>query len=208
MQIFISSSNLTLDKNVNAVFLDSDTLHDINNNDVLIGSGTFRDELMIKSLLDRGLFPLIVTLDIDGQIASMFKNLSYLLSVTDYLVDKKLIDEIKSVKKLMVSIEEVATTREVEEEDLLELLIANQTLIYSQIVSTGRKGSSVTEEILKRIHILKKEGRTKDTLYVLLEEDNEIKILRTEIEPKSKIKKILIKNELGRIFETLMQEHQ
>ena len=61
MQFFVSSSNLIVDQNVKTTFLDVYTLNDVTNDDVVIGSGTFRDELMLKNLLDRGLFPLMIT---------------------------------------------------------------------------------------------------------------------------------------------------
>ena len=207
MEIFISSSSLIVDKNVQTILLDIDTLDEISNDDIVIGSGTFRDELMIKSLLDRGLFPLMITLDIDGQIASMFKNLSYLLNVNNYVVGRELIEEIKSVKEFIVSIEKAVSSSKVEENAWLELLVHNQALIYSQVISTGRKGASVAKEILNKIHIYQKKGNSKDSVYVLLEQDNEIKILRTEVKSNSKINKTLIKNQLGKNFKKLMKEH-
>ena len=64
MKIFYSSKQLSCHKDLNPIFLDIDNIDTVTPNDIVIGVGTFRDELIIKSIINRGVLPFFVTLNI------------------------------------------------------------------------------------------------------------------------------------------------
>jgi len=211
MQIFISSPNLSLDNDLNLPFLDIGNLNAVYEDDIIIGTGTFQDELTITSLIDRGIFPFMVSLDIDGEISPLFKTLGFLLSVDSYTVTEELIQEIKATKEMILNLE--SSTKDIDKKDtLLDAYLLNQQWINSFVLSTGLKGSkSIVEkdEIEDKIHLYRQDGKNGATIYILLEQGRNIKIFRTEIEidKNSEINEKLIRNKFSQKFKTLIHEN-
>ncbi len=209
MQIFISSPSLSLDTNLNLDFLDIDNLDTVYEDDIIIGTGTFQDELILTSLIDRGVFPFMVSLDIDGEISPLFKMLSCLLLVDSYMVTQELIQEIKAIKEMIITIE--SATKDIDKKDaLLDVYLLNQHWINSFVLATGLKSSETTakkDELEKRIHLYRQDGRNGATVYVLLEYGKNIKIFRTEIDENSEINEKLIRNKFSQKFKTIIDEN-
>ena len=210
MQIFISSSTISFDKELNIISLDIDNLDMVEQNDIVIGSGTFRDELIIKSLINRGCLPFFVTLDRDGKTSPIFKNLTFILSSDSYFLRSETIEEIIETQKIIYGIEEQYNKQEELEESLKELLLNNQYLLNSFILKSGQKsaGVKVVDKAFQKLYIYIREGKKRKTIYVILQEDNLLKLFSQEVDKSLKIKDKLIKNRFRAKFKKLMESHQ
>jgi len=212
MQIFISSSNLSFDKNSNLNFLDIDNIDSVTQDDIIIGGGTFRDELIIKSLINKGCLPFFVTLERDNQISSMFKNLTLVVSVDSYLVSREIVKEIVDIRKIIYELEDYIREfdeQERLEESLKELLVNNQYLLNSFSLRSGQKsvGVEATDKSLSKLYIYVREGKKNKTIYVILQEGSLFKVFSQEVDVNFEIKEKLIKNNFNKKIKSLMESH-
>ena len=212
MKIFYSSKKLSCDKDLDALFLDIDNIDTVTPNDIVIGVGSFRDELIVKSIINRGVLPFFVTLNIGLDVASTFKSLSFLLNVNDYFVTNETIRKIEEIKSIVSKLNKY--NREVEgqnerDEHLKELLINNQRLINSFILKKGQKGVPVEgEKSFEKLYLYERNGVKRKTIYVILQKDEYLKIFSQEVDKQEKVNEILIKNKFRIKFKSLMNSNQ
>jgi len=212
MKIFYSSKKLSCHKDLNPIFLDIDNINSVQSDDIVIGIGTFRDELIIKSIINRGVLPFFVTLNIGLELASTFKSLSFLLNVNDYFVTNETIRKIEEIKSIVSKLNKY--NREIEEQNkkdeyLKELLVNNQQLINSFILKKGKKGVVISiEKGLEKLYIYERKGLKSKTIYVILQKDDFLKVFSQEVDKKTEIRDKLIKNKFRIKFKSLMKNDQ
>jgi uncharacterized protein (UPF0297 family) len=209
MKIFYSSKKLLFDKSLNPIFLDIDNISHVGSNDMVMGVGSFRDELMVKSIINRGVLPFFVTLDIGLEIAPYFRYLSFILRAKEYFVTTKIVDKIHETKTIvdMLHLYNQELEREKEQNDnLKELLINNEHLIEYFILKKGQKGVAVSvDKEFNKLYIYERKGLKSKTIYVILQKNNYLKVFSQEVEKGIEVNNTLIKNRFNIKFKSLME---
>ena len=209
MKIFYSSKELLFDKSLNPIFLDIDNISHVGCNDIVIGIGNLRDKLMLKSIINRGIFPFFVTLDNGLEINPYFRYLSFVFKVKKYSVTVEIVDKISETKNIvdMLSLYNQELEREKEQNDnLKELLINNKHLINHFILKKGQKGRAVfIDREFNRLYIYERKGLKSKIIYVILQKNSYLKVFSQEVDKNIEVNNTIIKNKFKIKFKSLME---
>jgi len=209
MQIFISSPNLIFDKDSDLILLTPSNIELVKQSDIVIGSATFMDELILDSLIDRGVFPFAVTLDKQTLISPTFRAMTLTIEVNSYTVTDSLIDKIVKVKESLIGLEKHIV--EVEQKKVQELLL-NYLFLLSFSLDSSLKGEPKEDidEWEDNIFIFEKSmpHNNRKIIYIFLYEDRELKIFKQEEKLDFEVNKRKIRNYFSKNFRRLMREHQ
>ena len=216
MKIFVSSANITFDQNQDITFLEPNNIDQVTKRDIVIGSSTFMDELLLKSLMERGMLPFVVTINKKTSHTPIFKYMTLCLKVESYDITDELLETIMHIKADITQLEEYIDEdeKEIVNKNLLEELLLNYNTFMSHTFDSGVKGGASQDEYEKQIYIHYKENKNTSTkiIYVFLYDNGKFRVFSKTVDIDFSLNKRAMKNSFMKEFSRLLgkesqQEH-
>jgi len=205
MIIYISSRKLKIDSTMEIKLLNNFNIDLVTENDIVIGTGTVRDDLIIKNLVDRAVLPFIVSFSIASSFSPLLENLSLTIKRKITHITPELLDEIQTLRKSIESFEAHSTELLEEEQEIKEL--TNLALIQQiQLLKYFYKDGVKSEDKEKRRRSIYPalSHRGAKAFYLTLHDNDTLRVFKIERE-LGKDEQEFVCNMFRKNFETLMR---
>ena len=208
MSIYIASRKLKSDSKLNIKLLNNKIIQEVTKQDIFISQGTLRDDLMLRILIDRGVLPFIVSYSKTSTLSILLSHLSLHIPKKIAIITKETIEEVEKLQNNFTQFD-THSTAILEEGNALKKLAS--LFFYQQVqLFNFSQNALKSEKVLKiekrrNIYIDKKKifkGRIK--IYLILEDEHQLRILKLEGESKEKDEEF-IRNKVNNNFESIMQ---
>ena len=180
MSIYTSSRTLKNSTSFNVKLLDSTTINEIKEDDILISTGTVRDDILLRSLVDRRTLPFVVTFTTSLKVSHFLENLTLIIGQDIKSITPKLIEQIKKIKESISLFESYSKSsikmhRDLERLALLTLYQQMQLFSHNNILK------SATPYLKRRDIYLDFKKNSKDRVaYIILHSDSELRLLKVD----------------------------
>jgi hypothetical protein len=182
------------------------TIDEITNDDIVLTTGTLQDEFLIQSIFSRGIIPYFFMLkrEQDSTMNSIVQSISLTLNVNSLEIDKSLLDRcqniVSSAEKFYKALE-TYNENEQEIEEMQTLIAAYLYLDNTHRAKWARTRASCTPDYAYSIQ--SKTTKNSNDLYLILSKEqnnnnHKIKIFKVTKETKEQLEEIVKKH-----FETI-----
>jgi len=205
MTIYHSSRKFRIDSNTQIELLSSSNIDAVQAEDILILTGTIRDDLIVKNLVDRKILPFIITFSTASSFSPLIQNLSLIVKRRISNIDNKLINQVQDIYNNIKNFESLSKEF-LEEENNLNTLKSLALYQQMQFISSFYKGvyKSTDEVQTKRKDLYFASGHKGDkAFYVTLHNNDTLRVFKIAQE-LDKDEQDFIHNMFHRNFEVLM----
>ena len=208
MTIYTSSRHLKIDASIEGKLLSASNIQHVQEEDIIISTGSIRDDLMLRNLIDKKTLPFIVTYTTAPKVSSLLENLSLLIDKTITSIDASLISELKSIQKAVVNFElnsNFVRQQEPSLEQLKLLLLSQQLHLLSSYQRDGFKSDDEGLKAPRRdVYVEIKSNRKTPLVFVILHDDNALRVFKIEAKVTEKEQQFIY-NFFNNNFEAYMQ---
>ena len=201
MTIYSSSRKLKIDLETEVKLLTHSAIDLVKEDDIIITIGTVRDDLMVRTLVDRETLPFIITFIDALSVSPFLENLSLVVNRKIDRVTASLIEEIKGIKKAINNFETYSKSFFEQREKIEALALYQQFLLFDSYHKSQFK--SEDEVASKRRNIYFSNSHRGESLFITLHDDALLRVFEISKE-LSKEDKEFIYNMFNRHFEALM----
>jgi hypothetical protein len=211
LTMYISSRNLKIDPLSNVKRLDTSLIHKVKNNDILLFTATLRDDLILRSLLERNILPFIITFTESSTVSTLLENLTLLINKEINIVTIDIIKIIKNIRDSIRVFENYIETSINKEETVKELQILN---LYQQVLFCSFQGREGFKSPREKFNFLEhprrdiyfdiKKNRQRKISYIILYSTQLFRIFKIEEEIDEHAEKFIY-NMFNMHFEALMR---
>jgi len=205
MTIYSSSRKLKIDSDVNVKLLTSANIEQVTEDDIVIGTGTIRDELIVKNLVDRAVLPFIVTFSLASTFSPFLENLSLIVQQKITQITPELLDEIENIRTSIERFETYAKAfleKERNLKELTSLALLQQMQLLNHLYKDGFKSDD--KERKRRDIYTALSHRGKKAFYLTLHSDDMLRVFKIEQELNAKEQEF-VSNMFRNHFESVMQ---
>ena len=180
MSIYTSSRSLKNDTSFDVQLLDSRTINKIEEEDILICTGTIRDDIVLRSLVDRRVLPFVVTFTRTPKVSHFLENLTLVINQEIECITPKLIEQIETIKEHLSRFEQHSKSS-MDRHRALEKLALLALYQQMQLFSYQNRFKSATHYLKRRdIYLDFKKNSKHPIAYIILHSDSEFRILKIE----------------------------
>ncbi|CAA6798499.1 MAG: Unknown protein [uncultured Sulfurovum sp.] len=208
MTIYTSSRHLKIDASVEVKLLSASNIKSVQEEDIIISTGSIRDDLMLRNLIDKKILPFIVTFTTAPKVSSLLENLSLIINKEITTIDASLISNLKSIYHAIINFE-INSNFVIEEEKSLEelklLLLSQQLqLLSSQQRDEFKSDDEPIQAPRRDVYLEIKSNRQTPLVFVILHDDDSLRVFKIEVKTTEQEQQFIY-NFFSNNFEAYMQ---
>ena len=211
MTVYTSSRDLKIDPLSNVKRLNTSLIQEVKNDDIVLFTATLRDDLILRSLLERKILPFIVTFTETSTVSTLLGNLTLLINKEIKTITVDIIMIIKHIRESILLFEKHSRTSIKKEKKLKELQLL---ALYQQVLFCSFHGKEGFKSHIEQPDCLNhprrdiyfdiKKNRQKRVTYIILYSNQLFRIFKIEKNIDENAEKFLY-NMFNMHFETLMK---
>jgi len=182
LSIYINSRVLKIESTLTDIeLLDGSTIHNIKEDDILICTGTVRDDIILRTLVDKKIIPFIITFTKSPKVSIFLENLSLIIDRDIETITPNLIKEIIEIKNNISLFEEYSNPSLISINREIETLIVLSLYQQMQLFNSANYFKSATPTLKRRdIYLDIKKNSKNSTAYIILHDDTKFRVFKIE----------------------------
>jgi len=211
LTIYTSSRSLKIDPVLTIKRLDTSLINEVRKEDIVLFTATLRDDLILRTLLERNILPFIITFTESSTVSTLLENLTLLINKEIIIITVDIIRIIKDIRESIILFERYSKTSIRKEKELKELQLLN---LYQQVLfcsfhgkegfKSHREPSDFLNHPRRDIYFDIKKNRQRKISYIILYSTQLFRIFKIEEDIDEHAEKFIY-NMFNMHFEALMR---
>jgi hypothetical protein len=202
MTIYTSSKKLKIDLDTEVKLLTYSNIDLVGEDDIIISTGTVRDDLIVRILVDREVLPFIITFTDSTSVSSFLENLSLVVNKKIRKITASLVEQIKGIKDAIMGFENYSKSFFKKRAEIEVLALYQQFLLLDFYNKAGFKSEEEPKSSRRDIYF--SNSHRGESLFIILHNDKSLRVFEIKRE-LSENDKEFIYNMINKHFEALMK---